>query len=303
MTLRFAIVTDDPGWHGRRLSQAFSARGIASRCVELGTAELDIGGAVGVVLPGFRERLPDAVFVRGIPGGSLEQIVFHLNLLHALKDLGVPVYNDGRAIERSVDKAFTSLQLRLAGLPTPRTWVTANREQALSIVREETRQGYCLLLKPLFGSQGKGICLVRCADELAETDEVNSVWYLQRFIGEPSAPASDWRVFVVGGRAIAAMRRSARGWLANVAQGASCQAAVPEGALRDLAERAAACLDMAYAGVDIMRDRQGGWWLIEVNSIPAWKGLQSVCSIDIASCLADDLLRHCALADRTEVAP
>jgi RimK family alpha-L-glutamate ligase len=301
MSLRFAIVTDEPGWHGRRLMQAFKARGIASRYVGLNAAQLVIGDAIGVRMPGFDHCLPDAVFVRGIPGGTLEQVVCHLNMLHALKDLGVPVYNDGRAIERSVDKALTSLRLRLAGLPTPQTWITADREQALSIVRHESGLGRCLIVKPLFGSQGKGISLVRDTSALPAADEVSGVWYLQRFIGEPSSPASDWRVFVIGGRAVAAMRRSAQGWLANVAQGASCQAAVPEGALRDLAERAVACLGMAYAGVDIMRDPEGHWWLIEVNSIPAWKGLQSVCSIDIAGCLADDLLRRCASADRTGV--
>lgn len=293
MSLRIAIVTDDPGWHGRRLRQAFAARGADSRYTSLAGAHIDLDGQPAVQLSGFGDALPDAVFVRGIPGGSLEQVVFHLNVLHALQDLGVVVYNSGRAIERSVDKSLTSLRLRQAGIASPPTWVTARRATAEAIVANELSAGNCLLCKPLFGSQGRGIVLVRTAADLPGETTVNGVWYLQRFIGRLTDEASDWRVFVIGGRAVAAMRRTARGWMANVAQGGVCQAVLPDGHLRQLAEDAVACLQMEYAGVDIMRDPDGRWWLIEVNSIPAWKGLQGVCQADIAGSLADDVLMHC----------
>ena len=100
MTMTIAIVTEEPGWHGRRLREAFATREITSRYTSLGRAAVRIERDVSVYLPGFENSLPDAVFVRGIPGGSLEQVVHHLNVLHVLSDLGVPVYNDGRAIER-----------------------------------------------------------------------------------------------------------------------------------------------------------------------------------------------------------
>lgn len=302
MSLRIAIVTDDPGWHGRRLREAFAERGVSSAYTSLTDARIDLDGEANVRLPGFDGSLPDAVFVRGIAGGTLEQVVFHLNVLHALKDVGVVVYNDGRAIERSVDKSLTSLRLARAGLASPPTWVTADATEAARIAQQELADGRVLLCKPLFGSQGHGIVLLRSPDDLPDPDAVNGVWYLQRFIGEPGDEASDWRVFVIAGRAVAAMRRTARGWLANVAQGGVCQAVLPDGELRWLAERAVACLAMDYAGVDIMRDCDGRWWLIEVNSIPAWKGLQGVCQIDIAGSLAEGLLARCRLPCRGEVA-
>lgn len=293
MSLRIAIVTDDPGWHGRRLREAFGALGADSRCVSLTQARIELDGDPGVVLPGFEQRLPDAVFVRGVPGGTLEQVVFYLNVLHALQSLGVPVYNDGRAIERSVDKSLTSLRLQQAGLPTPPTWVCSDRTEAERRLADELAQGRALVCKPLFGSQGLGVCLLRSVTDLPDPAAVQNVWYLQRFVGPSLEQACDWRVFVIGGRAVAAMRRSAAGWLANVAQGGRCQAALPEGEPGRLAEAAVACLEMAYAGVDLIRDGDGRWWLIEVNSIPAWKGLQGVCPVDIAACLAHDLLRRC----------
>lgn len=303
MTRRIAIVTDEPGWHGRRLRDAFRARGADSRFTSLTDAAIELCRTQRIVLPGFGDVLPDAVFVRGIPGGSLEQVVFHLNVLHALRDLDIPVYNDGRAIERSVDKSLTSLRLGQAGLPTPPTWITAQRQQALDIVRRQLAAGHTLLCKPLFGSQGTGICMVTSPQTLPPAEAVNGVWYLQRFIGRPDASATDWRVFVIAGRAVAAMRRTAPGWLANVAQGGACEAVLADGQLRRLAERAVACLQMDYAGVDLIRDEDGRWWLIEVNSVPAWKGLQGVCQIDIAGCLADDLLRRCRQQGDLGLAP
>lgn len=301
MTLRVAIVTDDPGWHGRRLREAFAARGVESDYSSLGAAQIDLAVGPGVQLSGFDGALPDAVFVRGIPGGSLEQVVFHLNVLHALEELGVVVYNSGRAIERSVDKSLTSLRLMQAGLASPPTWVTAQRATAETIVERELAAGHQLLCKPLFGSQGQGIVLLHDAEQLPQPHAVNGVWYLQRFVGQPGDEASDWRVFVIAGRAVAAMRRTARGLLANVAQGGVCQAVLPDGELRRLAEDAVSCLRMDYAGVDIMRDQEGRWWLIEVNSIPAWKGLQGVCQADIAGNLVDDLLTRCRLPGQREV--
>lgn len=288
-----AIVTDEPGWHGRRLREAFAARDVDSRYTSLTQAAVRLERDVSVYLPGFPNGMPDAVFVRGIPGGSLEQVVHHLNVLHVLRDLGVSVYNDGRAIERSVDKSLTSTRLHQAGIPTPATWVVSDPAQARYLVQREAAAGHALVCKPLFGSQGQGIRFIEDVSDMPPAEVVNNVWYLQRFVGRQRDTATDWRVFVIGGQAVAAMRRTAAGRLANVAQGAQCHAALPEGELGRLAEAAVACVDMAYAGVDLMRDDDGGWQVIEVNSIPAWRGLQSVSGVDLAACLADDLLRRC----------
>lgn len=229
MTLRVAIVTDHPGWHGKRLREAFLARGADCLFTSLQQARIDMQGRVGVQLPGFESRLPDAVFVRGIPGGTLEQVVFHLNVLHILNDLGVRVYNDGRAIERSVDKALTTARLALAGVPTPATWICPERAMAEAVTRRVTAEGDPLLCKPLFGSQGKGIVLVNSFADLPEADAIHHVWYLQRFIRQADDQACDWRVFVINGVAVAAMRRSGSGWLANVAQGAVATQRCPKG--------------------------------------------------------------------------
>jgi RimK family alpha-L-glutamate ligase len=235
------------------------------------------------------------VFVRGIPGGSLEQVTFYLDVLHALQMLGAPVYNDGRAIERTVDKGMTSFLLRQAGIPTPPTWVTNSRDEALAIAARELAHGHLVVSKPLFGSQGEGLQRYAHPEDLKNLAESNGIYYLQRFVNCGDQPSHDWRVFVINGETVAAMRRCGVTWLNNVAQGARCEAArLDDLLLCRLSEDAVRSVGMAYAGVDIIRDAQGRYTVIEINSVPAWKGLQSVSDVVIADLLADDFLSQCA---------
>ncbi len=296
---RVAIMTDAPGWHTRVLQRALRERGCSGRCLDLADCRVDTTQSRhGLVLPGFGERLPDAVLVRGIAAGSFEQVTLRLGVLHALRELGVPVYNDARAIERSVDKSMTTLLLHAAGIATPPTWAMQSPALAQRLVTRESAAARSLVLKPLFGSQGKGLRRVGWVDGAhvalpSLAAPYGHLAYLQRFIAPLSAPGHDWRVLVVGGRAVAAMRRVSAHWVHNVAQGARC---VPQSladatgqALAALAQGAARALDLDYAGVDLLPSRDGTQ-VIEVNGIAAWQGLQRTTSFDIAGAIVSDLL-------------
>lgn len=271
--------------------QAFAERGFASRYASLTQCKLQIDtSAIPICIPGFENQLPDAVFVRGVPGGSLEEVVFYLDLLHALKALGIPVYNDGRAIETSVDKGMTSFILQLHHIPSPKTWMLRDREQALHICQQQLEQGHFLISKPLFGSQGEGIRRLEKSTDLMWLTSSKGIYYLQQFVECRGDGFSDIRVFVINGQAIAAMRRRGLSWLNNVARGAKCEPIEIDERLARLAIDATQALAMAYAGVDIIENVNGEYIVIEVNSVPAWKGLQTVCDFNIAQLLADDLL-------------
>ncbi len=289
---RIAIFTDDPGWHGKQLVRAFAEHGYQAAYVSLTDCSLQVGNGLPVRIPGFADNLPDAVFVRGVPGGSLEEVVFYLDVLHALKLLGVPVYNDGRAVEKSVDKAMTSFLLGNAGLSTPMTWVLRDREQAEAIAAQELADGHFLISKPLFGSQGEGIRRLEKTTDLMWLTSSRGIYYLQRFVECDGDGYSDIRAFVINGKVVAGMRRRGISWLNNVARGATCESLLIEGELAELAIKAVSILEMDYGGVDIMKTRDGGYSVIEVNSVPAWKGLQSVCDIDVAGQLVADLYRR-----------
>ena len=307
--MRVAIVTDATGWHTRELQRALRERGCAGRCVDLADCRIDTGAARhGLVLPGFGAALPDAALVRGIAGGSFEQVTRRLGVLHALAAHGVAVYNEARAIERSVDKSMTSLLLHARGIATPQTWAIESAAVAQRLVMREGAAGRSLVLKPLFGSQGKGLRRVGWVDgtHVALPDlagDCGGVAYLQRYVEPAATPGFDWRVLVVGGRARAAMRRVSTHWIHNVAQGARCVAQALDDAtgrtLARLAEDSAAALEMDYAGVDLIPAPEGVQ-VLEVNGVAAWQGLQRVASVDIARALVDDLLdrKHAALAGR-----
>ncbi len=306
MAMRIAIMTDETGWHTRQLQAALRERGAVGRCVDLADCRIDTAAAWhGLAIPGFGRDLPDAVLVRGIAGGSFEQVTKRLGVLHALRELGVPVYNDARAIERCVDKSMTTLLLHAAGVPTPVTWALESHALAQRIVMAQAAAGHALVLKPLFGSQGKGLTRIGAVDggfvPLPANDALGpgfgALYYLQRFIPALATPGYDWRVLVIGGRAVTAMRRISEHWVHNVAQGARCEAAWLSPELKQIAEAAAHALDVDYAGVDVMPIAPGSaggptLQVLEVNGVAAWQGLQGVTLFNIARALVEDLFER-----------
>lgn len=295
---RIALVTADLDRHARGLLSAFAALGAEARAVALAGIAFDTGARHGLSLPGFGEELPDAVCVRTMDGGSFEAVTRRLGVLHALGRLGVLVSNEAAAIERCVDKSMTSFLLACAGLPSPRSFAVESREAAAAIIEGERGP---LVLKPLFGAEGKGLRLVRSLADLPPGEAVAGVYYLQRFAGrERDGCFTDTRILVSRGRAVAGMTRRARHWITNIRQGGEALAMEPDAELEGLAVAAAAAVGADFCGVDLLRDEAGAAQVIEVNSMPAWTGLQQASGIDIAALRARDLLA--GLAARRQAA-
>jgi tetrahydromethanopterin:alpha-L-glutamate ligase len=289
--LKIPIFTDDPGWHGAQLKQAFSRRGVEAIFVSLQSCVIDLSQTrPAIQIPNMNE-LPPAVFVRGVSGGTLQQVITRLNVLHMLTMQAVKVYNEVKAIERTVDKAMTSFLLQSHGIPTPATWVCESRSEAEAIRARAATNQQTLIIKPLFGSQGLGVRELAVHEPLPVPmlQYVDGVYYLQSKIETPDFP-HDYRIFVINQKVIAAMRRIGNTWVNNVAAGGRCEAVIPNDALAELALKATDALDIDYAGVDIIQANTGEYYVLEVNSIPAWKGLQSVTKVNVAQLLVDDFL-------------
>ncbi|QIB35127.1 ATP-grasp domain-containing protein [Ancylobacter pratisalsi] len=284
------IFTEDADWHTRRLKAAIEAEGFGVAVLSLNDCGFAIGEtAHGLLLPGFGDQLPAAAFIRLIANGTTEQITARLGLLHALRELGVKVMNDARAVERCVDKSMTSFLIGKAGLPTPRTFVGEHRASMQALVDEAPGD---MVLKPLFGAQGRGIKRVPPRAALPEPEKVGAVYYLQEFVAQkPGDAFEDWRVFVVGARVVAAMLRRSPRWITNIHQGAVGAPAPRNERAYDLAIRATAAVGADYAGVDLIEAADGSFTVLEVNSMPAWKGLQKTTDIDIAATMAGHLVR------------
>jgi tetrahydromethanopterin:alpha-L-glutamate ligase len=291
---------DGRDWHGRSLTRAFKRRGIVPLHVPLNECGFSTETATGLAIPGLGDRLPEGAFVRFVPGGSFEEVTLYLGVLHALRELGVTVWNDACAIERCVDKSTTTFFLQRAGIPTPRTFARVNRAEAEAIASSLIAEGRKLVQKPLFGAQGKGLRLIASLGDLSSPEEVNGVYYLQEFIEPAQAHHQDWRLFVCQGRVIASMIRHGSSWITNIKQGARAKAAIASHELVDLAQRAATCVGADYAGVDIIQAPDGRFFVLEVNSMPAWNGLQRVSHIRISDHLVDAFLEAALPSARRE---
>jgi len=277
--MRIAVLSGGTGWHVQDLLRAGERLGY-----QLGVIDFRSLRAASPTTSQFADPLAefDAALVRTIPAGSLEQIVFRTDVLHAAEARGLPVLNPPRAVEVCVDKYLTNVRLTAAGLLVPETIVCQRADDGMTAFAD---LGSDVVVKPLFGAEGRG--MVRVSDfEIAwrtfrAIEQTGGVLYLQRFIEHPGW---DLRAFVLGGRVLAAMKRTARGdWRTNVAQGGSVEAIRLTPAQESLALRAAAAVGIAVGGVDLLPGPNGVWYVIEVNAVPGWRALAPATGVDVAS--------------------
>ena len=286
------ILSARTGWHTDELLRALAARGHTGTIVpyESLVARVAPHSKAATLAAGPQQLLSaPAVLARIVPNGSLEQIIYRVDALHWLEERGVKVLNSPRAIERCVDKFYTSALLREAGLDTPETVVCERIDDAMAAVREMGD----VIVKPLFGSMGHG--MVRVSDPetafrvFRALEMSRAVFYLQRVIEHGG---SDVRAFVVGKRVVAAIERRARdgGWRTNISLGGEARAIDLPPAWSDLALTAARVVGADYAGVDLLPASDGTVHVIEVNGIPGWSGAQKATSVDIAGAIVDHLI-------------
>jgi RimK family alpha-L-glutamate ligase len=283
--LRVGVLGATGSWHTRRLLDALDARGHVTLAIPATRlqSEVDAHGDVHVVGPdGVVLDELDLLLVRGLPRGSLEQVIFRVDALHVLAAGGVRCVNGPRAIERTVDKSWASAVLAAAGVPTPPTIVCERLEGAMQAF---DRLGGDVVVKPLFGAMGNGIVRVEDRDlahrVFRALELERAVYYVQRTI----APAGrrDLRVLVVAGQVAGAMERVSDSWRANIARGARPRPVALSAAEGELALAAAATLEADVAGVDLLVAPDGEIVVVEVNGIPGWQALQSICDEDITT--------------------
>ena len=281
--MKYAILSAGSGWHVRDLIRAASQLGHSADAVDFRRV------TAGVAPVRFSLQEYDGVILRTMPPGSLEQVVFRMDVLHRLQAAGVRVLNPPRTAEICVDKYLATARLEAAGLPVPPTVVCQHADAALEAFEQ---LGGDVVVKPVFGSEGRG--MVRVADietawrTFRTLERLQCVLYLQKFIRHPGW---DLRAFVIGGKVLTAMRRrvSADGWRTNVAQGGSGEPVRLAPDEERLALRAAAAVHCPVAGVDLIQGPSGEWYVLEVNAVPGWRALAPVTGIDVAIAIVDFL--------------
>ncbi len=302
MTSLVALVSGF-GWHVSDLKRAAEHVGVSLSAIPFPLVRAELAGhrrasAVGLGAGGIDRRgaivsaggrdltQVDGVLVRMMPPGSLEQVVFRMDALHRLAASGVPVLNPPRAVETAVDKYLTLALIDSAGLPVPPTWVG---ESATAALEAFEHLGGDVVVKPLFGSEGRG--LMRLSDrELAwrtfhALERMGAVLYLQ---GVVRHPGHDIRVFVLRGAVIGAMIRRAHPgeWRTNVSLGGHAEPCRLDPQTERLALKAACAVGAEMAGVDLVLDLDREELVVlEVNAVPGWRALARVTGVDIASAI------------------
>ena len=289
--MQVVVLSARTGWQTDELCRALGERGHVGAVIPYAGLLARCGRAHDASLTGHGVSPldADAVLARIIPNGSLEQIIYRVDALHWIEQRGVAVINSPRTIERCVDKFLTTTLLQDAGLPVPDTVVCEHAADAVEAIR-----GFGdAIVKPIFGSMGHG--MVRVTDpEVAfrvcrTLEQINSVFYVQRTIAHGGR---DIRAFIVGGRLLGAIERGAPAgdWRTNVSRGGTARAIELPAEWEALAVRAAAIVGADYAGVDLLPGEDGRVYVLEVNGIPGWQGLQEATGIDVAGAIVDHVV-------------
>jgi RimK family alpha-L-glutamate ligase len=284
--LKIGIATRNPNsYSSAQLQEALGKRGTPYVCFSFPQILARVGYKPLVESGNLNlsEEL-DCLIIRPIGKGSLEELVFRMDVLYRLRRLGLYVINPPEAVEHCVDKYDILAIMEENGLPVPRTAVTENTDEALKAFDE---LGGDVVVKPVFGSRGVGATRINDR-EVASTVFTairfsHGVIYLQEFVHHGF---SDIRAFVVGNRVVAAMRRVAQDWKTNYSQGARPVAISLDKQLEEMAVKSADLVECKIAGVDILESPKGPV-VVEVNSQPGWRGLQSVTRVKIADEILD----------------
>jgi RimK family alpha-L-glutamate ligase len=287
--LKIGIVTRNRNsWSSTQLREVLTKRNIPHICFSFPWLIARVGYKPYLNVDNINvlEEL-DALIIRPIGRGSLEEIVFRMDMLYRLQRLGFYIINPPEAIEHCVDKYDILAILEENGIAVPRTAVTENVDEALKAFNE---LGGDVVVKPLFGSRGIGSTRVNDS-EIASTvfraiTFSHGAIYLQEFVPHGF---SDIRAFVVGDRVVAAMRRVANSWKTNYSQGARPEPLRLDRTMADMAIKSAKLIESKIAGVDILESPRGPL-VVEVNSQPGWRGLQSVTRVNIADEIVDFVL-------------
>ncbi len=291
--MRFAILADPESWYLRDLARAAAAQNHAVTQVSFSQIAAEIGGTENNRIFSGEHDLTkfDALLVRTMPPGSLEQVVFRMDCLARLEAQGISVINPPRALEAAVDKYLTSAKLQAAGLLTPRTITCQTPDDAMAAFDS---LGGDVVVKPLFGSEGRGITrlsdpalALRAFKMLAQ---LGAVLYVQEFIEHEGC---DLRLLIIGDEILAMKRRNPLDWRTNVSRGAKTELLLVTPEMVDLAQRAADSVGALVAGVDILPGKDGRLYVLEVNAVPGWKALARTLNVDVAARVLQFVTARC----------
>ena len=227
------------------------------------------------------------IWVRFFKAGSLEEITTKLTILHLLKEMKIYIHNSASVIEKTVDKVRTTGILEINGINTPETTVWFKKKK-ISFNMTKSKK---YLIKPIFGSQGKNIVLIKNPDQLKIQKITGEVFYLQEFIESSGSKFNDIRVLVSNHKIISSMQRVSDHFITNVYQGAKPRKISISNEVEEICKKVSKTLKLGYGGIDIKIFKEK-IYVLEVNSIPSWKMIQTITKKNISEILVKDFIKN-----------
>ncbi len=209
-------------------------------------------------------------------------------VLRQLEMMNVFTPNDSDAILRARDKLRSHQLLARQGIGLPTTVFGDNPDDTNDLLAMLGKPPHVIKLNE--GTQGAGVILTERLSSSRSVIEalrgLYATFLVQEFIAESNG--SDVRCFVVGGKVVAAMRRTARAgeFRSNLHRGGTATPVTLSAAEIDTAIRAAKVMGLNVAGVDLLRSRRGPL-VLEVNSSPGLEGIEATTGVDVAGAVID----------------
>ncbi len=202
-----------------------------------------------------------------------------------LEFLGVQVINKSDIMNVCGNKLLTSLFLKKHNIATPKTYISFSHDAALEYIE---KIGYPLVIKPVIGSWGRGMALLKDKDTVdalidvrkTRDDPNDRIYYLQEFV---KRPPRDIRVITAGENILAAMYRKSAGnnLRTNIARGASPELCKVTNDIEDICTKTSKVMGKCILGIDIMEDEKKGLVVHEINNTVEFSGLMTVTNTNI----------------------
>lgn len=282
--LSFKAISNKASKEEIRLKNVAKAKGHVARVFRSGRFQLVYDGTArrllydGKLFPKY-----DVIITRV---SVLRDVDLNISIIKQMEMMGIPVFNRYTPTIKAKNKLKSMQILDHYHIPIPKTTVIRSTKYLDLAVKSVG--GLPVIIKSPFGSYGAGVTISeskRALKSMMDWENTN-MYMIQEFV--KYSKGRDIRVFVVGGKVVGTMMRSAgRGeFRSNIELGGKGSKVDITGEEKDIAVKSVQALDLEYAGVDILRSKEGPV-VLEINANPGFKALEQYTGIDIATPLID----------------
>ena len=282
------IISDIHDWHSKKIKFELTKLNYSVQLVKFDELTVKITNSKNIIYYKQKPFSVFAIWVRFIARGTLEELTFKLSILHIFEESNIYVHNSAEIIEKTVDKSRTSMILKINKINTPHTWIFNKKDKNKFINKLFDKN--ILIVKPLFGSQGSGIKILKNKKEYFGLKANDEIFYIQKFLGKIKCNNfSDLRILISNHKIISIIKRSSQNFLTNVCLGATVKKIKIDKDIKQICEKISKIFKLGYAGIDL-KIHNKKIYVLEINSIPSWKGVQSVEKKNITKILVEDFI-------------